>query len=266
MSDILQEIVRKKRIEIEQAKALRPPRELVRALVDAPPVRSFVSALQAGPEIRLIAEVKRQSPSAGLIRADFDPVRIARTYAGAGAACLSVLTDREFFGGALEFLVAIRAAVGIPLLRKDFILDEYQIHEARVAGADCVLLIAECLEPAVLKRLHECATGLGMDCLVELHDSDQLPAVLACAPTMIGVNNRDLRTFQVDLARCLELRPAIPPSILMVGESGIRNRTDALRLQAGGIKAMLVGESLMRQEDLAAAVRNLLGTAGDAAT
>ena len=256
---ILDDILVQTRTTISADRAERSAAELEAAIADLPPCRDFHAALAAGDEVQLIAEVKRASPSAGRIREDFDPVRIARCYAEAGAACISVLTDEPFFQGSLEFLRRIRAAVELPLLRKDFIIDRYQLLQAREAGADCVLLIAECLPPSELGELHEQANELGLQTLIELFEPERLPAVLATGTRLVGVNNRDLRTFQTDLEHTLRLRPEIPADRLVVGESGIRTHHDLARLGAGGVKAVLVGESLMRQDDIAAATRTLLG-------
>ena len=209
--------------------------------------------------MRLIAEVKKASPSAGVIRADFEPVSIARTYQAHGASCLSVLTDVPYFQGHLSYLGAIRAAVVIPLLRKDFLIDEYQVVEARVAGADCVLLIAEILDDPTLRALLERARSLGMDALVELHDAENLDRVLAAGADLVGINNRDLRTFRTDLEHSVRLRERVPPGVTLVAESGIHTRADVERLEAAGIDAILVGESLMRADDIGRAVENLLG-------
>ena len=210
--------------------------------------------------MRLIAEVKKASPSKGIIRADFDAVSIAKCYESAGANCLSVLTDQNYFQGALEYLSAIRQQVELPLLRKDFIIDEYQVYEARAAGADAVLLIAECLAPERLDELYRLIRELGMHALVELYDPKNLKAVLATGTPLIGVNNRDLHSFVVDLHHTLRLKQQIPDDRLLVAESGIANRADVELLERAGVGAMLVGESFMRQSDIAAAVRELLGT------
>jgi indole-3-glycerol phosphate synthase len=238
---------------------LRPEVELRSALRDAPPIRDFFAALAVDGPIKLIAEVKKASPSKGIIRADFDPVEIARTYAAGGAACISVLTDEPFFQGKLEYLSAIRAAVETPLLRKDFILDPYQLLEARVAGADAVLLIAECLDDCRLRQLHNVALELGLTPLVEFYEPANLARVLEAGATLIGVNNRDLRTFQVDLQHTIRMRARIPTECLVVGESGIHSRADAQLLEQAGVDAMLVGEHLMAQPDIAAALGQLLG-------
>lgn len=259
MSSILAQIVAAKREEIRQAQRVRPLAELEAALAVAPPVRNFFRPLAAPGDIKLIAEVKKASPSKGVIRSDFDPVAIARIYEAEGAACISVLTDQPFFQGSLDYLRQIRSAVAVPLLRKDFILDKYQLFEARAAGADAVLLIAECLDDCQLRSLHRQTIELGMTPLVELYEPDNLMRVLEAGATLIGVNNRDLRTFQVDLNHTIRLREQIPGECVLVGESGIRTRGDVLRLQAAGVQAMLVGEHLMSQPDIGAAVRDLLG-------
>lgn len=265
MPTVLDEIVAVKRQEVALARSERPLAELRAALADAPPVRDFLAPLAAdrpagGGPIKLIAEIKKASPSAGLIRADFDPVAIAQTYAAHGASCLSCLTDGPHFQGSLDYLTAIRSAVELPVLRKDFILDEHQVVEARIAGADAVLLIAECLSPAELADLHGQIIDLGMTALVELYDPANLPAVLACGPKLVGVNNRDLHTMTVDLEHGIRLQKEVPADVVFVGESGVKTHADAQRLRSAGIDAMLVGESLMRQDDLARAVRGMLMT------
>lgn len=257
--DILAQIVEHKHREIAAAKSARPEANLVAALASAPPVRDFFAPLAAAGPIKLIAEVKKASPSKGVIRADFDPVAIARAYEAAGATCLSVLTDEKFFQGSLDYLRAIRAAVSLPLLRKDFILDPYQLLEARAAGADAVLLIAECLDDCLLRGLHNRALELGLTPLVELYEPANLDRVLAAGAQLVGVNNRNLRDFQVDLEHTVRMRTKVPLDVVLVGESGIYTRSDVLRLQDAGVDAMLVGESLMREADLGAAVRRLLG-------
>jgi indole-3-glycerol phosphate synthase len=259
MATILDRIVATKREEIAHAKSTTSEVELRARLSDAPPRRDFFAALAAPGPIKLIAEVKKASPSAGVIRPDFDPVAIAKTYAAHGATCLSVLTDEQYFQGHLDYLTAIRQAVDLPLLRKDFILDTYQIVEARLAGADAVLLIAECLDDCNLRKLHNAAVELGLAPLVELYDPENLPRVLAAGATLIGVNNRDLRTFVVDLDHTLRIRRDVPENCVLVGESGIRTRADVERLEAAGVDAILVGESLMREPDMGAAVDRLLG-------
>lgn len=222
--------------------------------------RNFLKALQDAENIALIAEVKKASPSKGIIRADFDPVSIAQTYANAGASCISVLTDENFFQGHLDYLSAIRQQVNIPLLRKDFIIDEYQVFEARAAGADAVLLIAECLDADQLIGLHKRIRALGMTPLVELYDAQNVEKVLAADPVLVGVNNRDLNTFEVDLSHSVKVKRLLPPSVTFVSESGIYTRDDVQMLENSGVDAMLVGESLMRADDIGDAVRTLLGS------
>ncbi len=259
MSTILDKIVATKREEVARAKAETPLEELEAGLDGAPPVRDFFAALTEPSEISLIAEVKKASPSKGLIREDFRPVEIAMTYEAHGAACISVLTDEQYFQGCLDYLKVVRAAVGIPVLRKDFVIDPYQVIEARVAGADAVLLIAECLDDERLTLLHDQIVSLGMTPLVELYDPANLPRVVDTGARLIGVNNRNLHTFEVDIDHTLRLREQIPADRAVVGESGIRTREDAERLQAAGVSAMLVGETLMREPDIGTAVDRLLG-------
>ena len=238
-----------------------------RALAEAaPPVPSFAGALAAPGAPHLIAEVKKASPSKGVIRADFDPVAIARAYAGAGAAALSVLTDRDYFQGHLGYLEAIRRTVAVPLLRKDFIIDESQVFEARKAEASAILLIAAALEPEVLRRLHDVAIAVGLDVLVEIHDEADLERLVASAarPRLVGINNRDLRTFTVDLAVTERLAPQLGFAEVVVSESGIFTPADVARVVAAGARAVLVGESLMRQSDIAAATRALMTPAAEA--
>lgn len=260
MSDILDRIVAHKREEIAQAKAARPLVELEGRLRDTPPVRSFEAALRQAHPMALIAEVKKASPSAGLIRADFDPVAIASTYAAHGAACISVLTDEHFFQGHLDYLMQVRVAVEVPVLRKDFLLDPYQVTEARAAGADCVLLIAECLDDDELATLYAATLELGMQTLIEIYEPANLDRVLRLdpQPKFFGVNNRNLQTFVTDLDHCVRLRAQAPEDILLVGESGIHTRADVLHLQAAGVHAILVGESLMRSPDIGEKVDQLL--------
>jgi indole-3-glycerol phosphate synthase len=259
MTDILARIVAQKRESLAEAAKACPLPVIRRLAAQAEPPRGFLRALQTLPEVRLIAEVKRQSPSAGLIRANFEPLAIAKAYEQGGAACLSVLTEEPNFGGRLEYLTAIRAAVKLPLLRKDFLFDEYQLFEARAAGADAVLLIAESLTRRQLMDLYRTATELGMDTLIELHEPGRLDDVLATGCPLIGVNNRDLHTFKVDLEQTIRIRRTIPSDRTIVGESGIHTAGDVARLGAAGVKAVLVGESLMRQSDVAAAARALTG-------
>jgi indole-3-glycerol phosphate synthase len=255
---ILDTIVAHKWTEIRAAKAAAPEAELARRAAAAPPPRNFTGDLLR-PGLRLIAEIKKASPSVGVIRADFDPVAIARIYERHGADCVSVLTDEQFFQGHLGHLTAARTATRLPVLRKDFLLDPYQLVEARAAGADAVLLIAEILPGAMLKSLFDRATELGLHVLVELHDADQLSRVIDCGATLIGINNRDLRTFRTTLDHTLELLPKVPSGRAVISESGIRTNADLRRLEAAGVKGVLVGESLMRAGDIGLALDELRG-------
>lgn len=256
---ILDEIVVHKRREIAAAKKACPADVLERRLSAAPPVRNFFAALAAPGPIRLIAEVKKASPSKGIIREDFAPLAIARVYEAHGASCLSVLTDERFFQGHLDHLLSIKQEVSLPVLRKDFILDPYQLLEARAAGADAVLLIAECLDDCHLRSLHNEAVRLGMSPLVELYEPENLTRVFDAGATLIGINNRNLHTFETDLEHTLRMRQRVPDECVLVAESGIRNRADVERLQAAGVDAILVGETLMASADIGAAVDGLLG-------
>jgi indole-3-glycerol phosphate synthase len=258
MSSILDAIVSRKWEEIAQARDNVPEEMLDRRIRGLPAVRDFTGALRR-PGIRIIAEVKKASPSAGVIRPDFDPVAIARSYEEHGADCISVLTDRPFFQGELAHLTAIQGAVHRPVLRKEFILDRYQLLEARLAGADAVLLIAEILPGDRLKQLFDEAAGIGLHVLVVLHDAEQLPRVIASGATLIGINNRDLRSFVTRLEHTLELLPRVPADRVVVSESGIKNHDDLRRLEAAGVQAVLVGESLMRAPDIGAALDRLRG-------
>ncbi len=262
MSTILDKIVATKRQEIAAAKAALPERDLREMAACAPTPRDFFSPLAVPGPIKLIAEVKKASPSKGLIREDFDPVKIGKIYEAHGASCLSVLTDAPYFQGHLDDLRDVRAAVGIPLLRKDFILDVYQLYQARALGADAVLLIAECLDDCNLRKLYNEAVALGMTPLVELYEPGNLQRVFDAGATLIGVNNRNLHTFEVDLEHTLRLCDRVPDLCVLVAESGIRSRDDVQRLQAAGVDAMLVGESLLAQSDIGAAVDRLLGVSG----
>jgi indole-3-glycerol phosphate synthase len=257
MADILQEIVAAKRREILSRREQTPQDVLEKRLASAPPVRDFTAALLAGPGVGVIAEVKKASPSAGVLREDFDPVGIARGYAAAGANAISVLTDEPYFQGKLEYLTAIRHAVAPPVLRKDFLIDPYQVFEARAAGADAVLLIAEILDDEALRSLLRTTRDLGMQALVELYERANLQRVLDSGATLIGVNNRDLRTFETRLEHTLELAPLVPPDCVLVSESGIKTAADVARLQTAGVKAILVGETLMRSRDVGAALHDL---------
>lgn len=266
---ILRKILRTKVEEVAAARAARPLDGVRAAAEAAPAPRGFCRALREPAGMQVIAEVKKASPSKGVIRADFDPVAVARAYESAGAACLSVLTDEQYFQGSLEYLNAIRQAVSLPLLRKDFIIDEYQVYEARAAGADCILLIVgafvgECAEGRTsgdMTRLAALARSLGMDVLTEVHTGQELDVALTSETSLIGVNNRDLKTFHTTLDVTFSLAPRIPGDRLLVSESGINTHDDLVRLEAAGAKAVLVGESLMRQPDVALALRKLLDRA-----
>jgi indole-3-glycerol phosphate synthase len=260
VTNVLETIVARKQVEVAQAKQTCPPELLETQLEQAPPVRDFVGSLQSASEIGLIAEIKKASPSAGLIREDFDPVTIANIYEQHGAHCISVLTDEQFFQGSLAYLTAVRQAVSLPVMRKDFLLDRYQLLEARVAGADCVLLIAECLDDDTLSDLYGYATELGMQALVEIYEPENLDRVLKLEPPMLGINNRDLRTFETDLEHTIRLQNRIDRNVLLISESGIRERADVERLRNAGVGAILVGETLMRSDDIGAKADELMGT------
>ncbi|HWB54792.1 MAG TPA: indole-3-glycerol phosphate synthase TrpC [Tepidisphaeraceae bacterium] len=268
MSTILDKIIATKRHDI----ADRPQRVSIDAMktqiADLPRPRNFFAAVthQTSKPINLIAEIKKASPSAGVIRADFDPVTIAQQYYAGGADALSVLTDEEYFQGNLRYIQQVRQAVPLPVLRKDFIIDEYQVFESRAAGADAILLIAECLETSQLIDLQILATELHMTCLIEVHDMDNLIRVrdrVIGFPlktySLVGINNRDLRTFKTDLGTTLRMSELIEDKRVLVTESGIHTRADVEKLAAVGVAAALVGESLMRSEDIAAKIRELVG-------
>jgi indole-3-glycerol phosphate synthase len=260
MSDVLKRILARKAEEVAERRARRPQAELVARARDAAPPRGFARALEAAiasGRAGVIAEVKKASPSKGVLRADFRPAEIAMSYERGGAACLSVLTDVDFFQGHDDFLVQARAACALPVLRKDFTLDEYQVYEARVLGADAVLLIVAALDDARLGGLCDLALGLGLDVLVEVHDADELERALQTASPLIGINNRNLRSFEVSLDTTLALRGAVPDDRRLVTESGILARTDVARMRAAGVQAFLVGEAFMRAEEPGEALRAL---------
>jgi indole-3-glycerol phosphate synthase len=257
---ILDEILEHKRQEVAEAKQrCSPDRMAERARRSRERVRGFRQALVNGSGARVIAEIKRRSPSKGEIRAHFDPVACARSYAEAGAAAISVLTDERYFGGRLEFLEAVRSAVNLPLLRKDFVVDSYQIDEGRVSGADAVLLIVAALSRTELERHRQQAVSLGLDALVEVHDEEELETALAAGADLIGINNRDLRSFETDLTVTERLAPRVPVTALIVAESGIFSHEQIRRLEGVGVHAFLVGESLMREADVGLALRRLRG-------
>jgi len=257
---ILDEIVAYKKKELLETKRGTSFSDQKQRAADAGPTRGFGKALAAGSGIRLIAEVKKASPSKGVIREDFDPVKIAVAYEGSGAACLSVLTEKNYFQGDLAYLGAIRRAVGLPLLRKDFIIDEYQIFEARAAGADAILLIAACLDKRQMEDFLGTAEGVGLDVLVESHTLKELDKSLAAGARILGINNRDLTSFTVSLQTTYDLIRDIPDDRTVVSESGIRSRDDVVKLEKAGVDAILVGESLMREKDIGKKVKELLGS------
>ena len=261
VADILTRILDWKRQEVALARQTLPLTELRQWCATLPPTRGLRQALQAQPDQkpRIIAEIKKASPSAGLIRADFDPVAIARIYERHGAAAISVLTDHQFFQGELQFLTAVRAQVQVPLLRKDFVVDPYQLYEARCYGADAVLLIAAALDVPQLVDLAALSQELGLEPLVEVHTAAELEKALECSGRVIGINNRDLHTFRTDVGTTLELLQHIPADYVVVSESGLRDHATIARLAAHGVAAFLIGESLMREADIGAKLAELRG-------
>lgn len=264
---ILDQIVQTKHEEVAQRSAHTPLAELKRRAADLPKCRNFYRAVttRTSKPVNLIAEIKKASPSAGVIRQDFDPVAIARTYESAGADCLSVLTDEKYFQGKLEYIAQVKAAVAIPVLRKDFIVDEYQVYEARVAGADAILLIAECLDTSQLIDLQILAAELKLTCLIEVHDMENLIRVrdrvigFPLKPySLLGINNRNLRTFKTDLGTTLRFAELVEDRANLVSESGIHTHADIQKVAQAGVAAVLVGESLMRSNDIAKKIHQLM--------
>jgi indole-3-glycerol phosphate synthase len=255
---VLDRIVAVKRTEVEAARRAVPQEDMERRAQAAAAPRAFAEAVRARKPA-VIAEAKRASPSRGVLRAGFDAAAIARGYEAAGAACISVLTDHEFFQGSPADLAAARGACALPVLRKDFMLEPYQVLESRAMGADCILLIAACLEKSEMRSLEEIAHALGMSVLVEVHDAGELDAALELKTPLIGINNRNLRTFETRLETTLELLPRIPAGRTVVTESGILSRADVTRMREHGVEAFLVGEAFMRAADPGAALRDLFG-------
>jgi indole-3-glycerol phosphate synthase len=261
MSDTLARIVADKQVHVAARKRERPLAALEAAVHAAAPARGFAAALRNAAQsgrYGLIAEIKKASPSKGLIRADFDPPALARSYAAGGAHCLSVLTDEPYFQGRDEYLVAARSACALPVLRKDFMIDSYQVFEARALGADCILLIMACLSDAQATELAGIAGRLGMDVLLEVHDGDELKRALRLDAGLIGINNRNLKTLTVDLATTETLAREVPADRLLVSESGLDSRGDLARMARVGARCFLIGESFMRKPDVEAAVRDIL--------
>jgi len=260
MSDVLQRILARKCEEVAERRARVPLADLRARSLDAMTTRGFESTLRSkvlAGNAAVIAEVKKASPSKGVIRADFDPVQIAQSYAAGGASCLSVLTDVDFFQGDDRYLQAARGACALPALRKDFVIDAYQIYEARDLGADCILLIAAALDDSRLADFVSLATEIGIDVLLEVHDGEELQRALATPASLIGVNNRNLRNFETRLETTLELKPSIPPDRLLVTESGISTRDDVQLMRSHGVNCFLVGEAFMRARDPGVELRQL---------
>jgi len=261
MDDVLKKIETYKRQESATAMRAKPRAAIEAEAVAAPPPRGFLRAIErrlTGGNYALIAEIKKASPSKGLIRADFDPPTLARAYEAGGATCLSILTDTPSFQGKPEFLTAAHAATGLPVLRKDFMYDPYQVFEARAWSADCILIILAAVDDQAAAALEQAALSLQMDVLLEVHDEDELERAVRLRSRLIGVNNRDLKTFKTDLSVSERLAPRVPPDRIVVGESGLNAPSDLSRLARAGVSAFLIGESLMRQADVEAATRTLL--------
>lgn len=254
---ILDDIATKRREQLNRDKARAPFEQVKAAALKMPPVRDFRAALKKDGSLAVIAEVKKASPSKGLICGDFHPADIARRYEAAGADAVSVLTEEYFFQGSAQYLKAVRETVSLPVLRKDFILDEYQIFEARAMGADAILLIAAILDENTLKAFYQTARGLGLYCLAEAHNEEELHRVLNAGCDIVGVNNRDLKTFRVDLGTTARLAAQLPEGTLLVAESGVKTRADTRFLQKAGASAVLIGETLMRSGDVASTLAGL---------
>ena len=265
--DILQQIVETKKQEVAAARARAPEPELQQRARDAEPPRNFFAALTKEPDglVNIVAEVKKSSPSAGVMKADFDPVAIAKVYHAAGADALSVLTDEQYFGGKLEYIAAVKKEVPLPVLRKDFIIDPYQIWEARAAGADAILLIAEILTDSLMIDMQILAAELRLTTLIEVHEMDSLLRVRSTigfplrSYSLLGINNRDLRTFKTDLSTTVRLAEFVEDKQILVAESGIKDRSDVQRMSAAGVRSLLIGETLMRSNDVGGTMANLKG-------
>jgi len=260
--DILKRICARKLEEVEQRRAATPLEMLKQRIDTASPVRGFADALKqrvASGKAAIISEIKKASPSKGILRENFDPAAIAKSYAENGATCLSVLTDIDFFQGADEYLQQARAACDLPVLRKDFMLEPYQVYESRVLGADCILLIVAALTDTQLEELYTLANELGMDVLVEIHSAEELARAQPLSLPMIGINNRNLHTFETSLQTTIELLPRIAPECLVITESGIHSRADVEMMQANKVNAFLIGEAFMRQDDPGAGLQKLFG-------
>lgn len=260
--DILKKIIRRKREEVAARKAQKPQEQLMDEVPVAEPVRGFVNSIEhkiSQGKAGVIAEIKKASPSKGVLRDDFNPAEIAVSYEENGAACLSVLTDIDFFQGSDAYLQQARSACSLPAIRKDFFIDPYQVYEARVLGADCILLIAACLEDSLLFELHELALQLGMDVLIEVHDREEMSRALRLDNPMVGINNRNLRTFDVSLDTTLEMLDMVAGDKLVVTESGIHTKADVALMRSNGVNAFLVGESFMRAEDPGQKLAELFG-------
>ena len=255
---ILSKIIEEKRKAVDEAKRLKPQAELVKGIGNISVRSAFRKNISRPHHVNLIAEVKKASQSKGVLREDFDPVKIAATYQGAGAAAVSVLTDERFFQGKLEYIRMVKEQISLPVLRKDFIIDEYQIYESVAAGADAILLIADLLSAAETASFHSLAVSLGLDVLVEVHNEEDLEKAIAAGAAIIGINNRDLHTFKIDLGVTQNLIRLVPPNKIRVSESGIRTYEDVMFLKSLGINAVLIGEAFMQSSDIAAAVRDVM--------
>ena len=260
MSNVLDKICKDKRVHVKAKKAETSLADIKARATDSDKPRGFINALKANPGISLISEVKKASPSKGVIREDFDPVAIAQIYEENGASCLSVLTDEPYFQGHDDYFAAIRQAVKLPMLRKDFMIDEYQIYESRALGADCILIIMACLSDDQAKALYDLSIDLGMDVLVEVHDEEELERSILLNPAMVGVNNRNLKTLEVSHDTGLALSQKLPENVLRIAESGIYTSGDLKKFLDHGYAGFLVGESLMREDNIGAAVKKLLDT------